>query len=261
MQLLCWTQPVSSQLPSCTYSFLRQRKTQVRLLLLLQVERSRKEGEFSVQLATRLRESNKAAQVGAPQSAAASCQRMLASCSSTAARNAYHSQNIGLNLGLYKAVILQLLLWHPECCSRLKYLQCYPTWLTFKTGCMAGYSQLWCANSRFDCLHGCPVFVLPARSAQVVAEVHVAEGVGRVEAALRAKLGQIQLQTHSLQDAVALVKTELGKLSRAQQRLSTLHTHLQDKLVVNRGRQQVRKNVLTAERIRTGQDQVLIRHS
>jgi hypothetical protein len=93
---------------------------------------------------------------------------------------------------------------------------------------------------------GCPPFI-PAHPAQVVAELHVAEGVGRVEAALRAKLGQIQLQTHSLQVAVALVKTELGKLSRAQQRLSTLHTHLQDKLVVNRGRQQVRMQlVLTA---------------
>jgi predicted RNA binding protein with dsRBD fold (UPF0201 family) len=89
----------------------------------------------------------------------------------------------------------------------------------------------------------------------VVAEVHVAEGVGRVQAALRVKLGQIQLQTHSLQDAVVLVKTELGKLSRAQQRLSTLHTHLQDKLVVNRGRQQVRRDVIadcTAQRDWTG---------
>lgn len=49
-----------------SHSALRQCRAQLALTVYLQVERSRKEGEFSGQLATRLRESNKAAQVGPP---------------------------------------------------------------------------------------------------------------------------------------------------------------------------------------------------
>lgn len=76
---------------------------------------------------------------------------------------------------------------------------------------------------------------------QAAAEAQVAEGVGRVEAALRAKLGQMQLQAESLSEALGAVNTELGKLAHTQQRLGSMQSHLQDKLTVNRNRQQVRR--------------------
>lgn len=80
------------------------------------------------------------------------------------------------------------------------------------------------------------------KAAQAAAEERVADGVGRVEAALRTKLGQVQLQTQSLSEALGSINTELAKLAHAQQRISSMQAHLQDKLVVNRGRQQVRRD-------------------
>lgn len=83
----------------------------------------------------------------------------------------------------------------------------------------------------------CGTPALPCQ--QAAAEERVADGVGRVEAALRTKLGQVQLQTQSLSEALGSINTELAKLAHAQQRISSMQAHLQDKLVVNRGRQQV----------------------
>lgn len=67
----------------------------------------------------------------------------------------------------------------------------------------------------------------------------MADGVDRVESALKTKLGQVQVQTQALQDVLAAVDTEIAKLARTQQHISSLQAHLQDKLVVNRERQQV----------------------
>lgn len=68
----------------------------------------------------------------------------------------------------------------------------------------------------------------------------MADGVGRVEAALKSKLGQVQMQADSLTAALQAVNTECSKLARSQHRLSSMQAHLQDKLAVNRSRQQVR---------------------
>lgn len=68
----------------------------------------------------------------------------------------------------------------------------------------------------------------------------MADGVGRVEAALKSKLGQVQQQADALQAALRSISTESGKLARADQRLASMQAHLQDKLAVNRSRQQVR---------------------
>jgi hypothetical protein len=76
--------------------------------------------------------------------------------------------------------------------------------------------------------------------AQAAAEANVADGVGRVEMALKCKLGQVQMQTQALQDVLGAVNTEIAKLARTQQHIGSLQAHLQDKIVINRGRQQVR---------------------
>lgn len=68
----------------------------------------------------------------------------------------------------------------------------------------------------------------------------MADGVDRVESALKSKLGQVQMQTQALQDVLAAVDTEIAKLARTQQHISSLQAHLQDKPAVNRERQQVR---------------------
>jgi hypothetical protein len=77
-------------------------------------------------------------------------------------------------------------------------------------------------------------------SAQATAEAVVADGVGRVEMALKCKLGQVQMQTQALQNVLGAVNTEIAKLARTQQHISSLQAHLQDKIGINRGRQQVK---------------------
>lgn len=67
----------------------------------------------------------------------------------------------------------------------------------------------------------------------------MADGVGRVEMALKCKLGQVQMQAQALSDVLGAVNTESAKLARTQQHISSLQAHLQDKIVINRGRQQV----------------------
>lgn len=76
---------------------------------------------------------------------------------------------------------------------------------------------------------------------KAAAEVLVADGVNQVESALRSKLGQVQMQSQALQDVLAAVDTEITKLARTQQHINSLQAHLQDKLAVNRERQQVRR--------------------
>lgn len=72
----------------------------------------------------------------------------------------------------------------------------------------------------------------------------MADGVGRVENALKCKLGQVQMQTQALQDVLGAVNTEIAKLARTQQHIDSLQAHLQDKISINRSRQQVGRMTL-----------------
>lgn len=47
------------------------------------------------------------------------------------------------------------------------------------------------------------------------------------------------MQTQALQDVLAAVDTEIAKLAGTQQHINSLQAHLQDKISVNRERQQV----------------------
>lgn len=78
---------------------------------------------------------------------------------------------------------------------------------------------------------------------QAAAELQVEAGVGRVEAALKGKLVQTQALAQGLEQALAAANHELSGLSRSQQRLSSMVTHLQAKAGINKSRQQVCRHV------------------
>ena len=64
--------------------------------------------------------------------------------------------------------------------------------------------------------------------------------MGKVEAALQGKLAKTHAMSQGLEQAVALVNHELGGLSRSQQRLNNMIAHVQQKVNINKSRQQVR---------------------
>eukprot|EP00878_Enallax_costatus_P037513 GHUV01042379.1.p2 GENE.GHUV01042379.1~~GHUV01042379.1.p2 ORF type:complete len:333 (+),score=133.96 GHUV01042379.1:1385-2383(+) len=75
---------------------------------------------------------------------------------------------------------------------------------------------------------------------QATAAHQVETSVGKVEAALQSKLAKTQELAQGLEQALAAVNHELAGLSRSQQRLSNMASHLRQKAGINKSRQQVR---------------------
>lgn len=75
---------------------------------------------------------------------------------------------------------------------------------------------------------------------QQTAQQKVSASVSKVEAALHNKLASTQALAQGLQRALSAVDHELGGLSRAQQRLSSMLAHVKQKAALNHSRQQVR---------------------
>lgn len=62
-------------------------------------------------------------------------------------------------------------------------------------------------------------------------------------------MGQVQAQAQCLQDSLACVAAECCKLARSAQRISSMQGHLQDKMAVNRSRQQVREGWVVPNKV------------
>jgi len=74
---------------------------------------------------------------------------------------------------------------------------------------------------------------------QATADLQVEQVVKNVESALQSKLLKTQALAQGLEQSLSAVSHEFAGLSRSQQRLTVMAQRLQEKLAVNKARQQV----------------------